>query len=227
MEGAKAGDMRVDFFTLDKDKASLIIKAAKKFSGGNAKMNSVFITIINMALKRLYASKDVKKNMLFSETAINTRKQFGLEDNALACYVTCLFETFDLNELTMETFWSVAEKKSKHLHSIIGDMQEIDKMYKDVVNSLEVDDDGGFENAVNFCTSNLGIMRNSTGCIKVAKEYLVAKVPHNYAMYFSIVSIDGHQHWTMFHYKDLISEETIKEFQKEFNGVIEDLIKDL
>jgi len=227
LEGAKAGDMRVDFFAIEKEKASLLIKAAKKYSGGGAKMNSVFITIINMALKRLYAAKEVNQNMLFSETAINTRKQFGLEDNALACYVTCLFETFDLNELTMETFWKVAEKKSKNLHSIIGDMQEINKMYQDVVSSLDVDESGGYEQMVNFCTSNLGVMRNSTGCIKVAREYLVAKVPHNYAMYFSIVSIDGCQHWTMVHYKNLMSEETIKEFKKEFDAVVEELIKDL
>lgn len=227
LEDAKPGDITVDFFSIEKEKANKLVKAAKKYTSGGAKMNSVFINIINMAIKRLYALKEVNKNMLLSETAINTRKQFGLEDNALACYVTCLFETFDLNELTMDTFWTMSEKKSKHLHSLINDMQEIDKMYKDVVASLDTGDDGSYEQMVNFCTSNLGIMRNSIGCIKVTNEYLVAKVPHNYGMYFSIVTIDGNQHWTMVHYKNFMSSETIKEFQKEFNNVIEELTKDI
>lgn len=217
----------VEMFSIDKEKANRLLKAGKKHTNGGAKLNSVFITAIGLAIKRLYHSNQIedKKSLLF-ETAINNRKIFGLEDTQLACYVTVLFGKLHLDELSMETFWNVAEEKSKFLHRLLGSFDEIGRMYQDMVGSLD-NEAGDYENQVNLCTSNLGIMTNSSGVLKVEREYLVAKVPLNYGMYFSIVTIDGTQHWTVVHNKSIVSSSTVLLFIKEYNQVIEDLINDI
>jgi len=222
---AEVGDLRVEMFLVERARADRLLRAAKK--NGSAKMNSVFIAAISLALKRLIvASQAADQTTLLYETAINARKFFELDDGQLACYVTCLFETFQLDELSLDSFWSIAEKKSNHLHMLLEDVEEIGKMYHDVVDSLQTTEDGLFEKQVNFCTSNLGVLKNATGPVKVDKQYLIAKVPTNYGMYFSVVTIDGEQHWTLVHYQKLVSTATARIFVKEFSQVIDDLIKD-
>jgi hypothetical protein len=220
--------LKFEPFTIDREKASKLLKAAQKFSNGGAKLNSVFITIICLAVKRIYEKyKVVDRNSLFYEIAINVRKNLNLDDHQLPCFVTCLFESLNLDKLDSDTFWQLAEKQSKSLHNLLENIEEIIQLYNDVLKSLEVNEDNTYENQINFCISNLGILKGTyEGCpIKITNQYLVAKVPTNYGMYYSVSTIDEVQHWVLVYYESLMSRDMILQVIAEINHIIDSLIE--
>lgn len=225
--GNGQNNLKFEPFTIDLEKANKLLKAAKKYSNG-AKLNSVFITVICLAVKRIYEKyKVVDKNTLYYEVAINVRKNLNLDDHQMACFVTCLFETLNLNELDSDSFWQKAEKQSKSLHNLLENIEEIVQLYNDVLKSLEVTEENTYENQINFCISNLGILKNTyDGCpIKITNQYLVAKVPTNYGMYYSVSTIDGIQHWVLVYYESLMSRDMILQVITEINQIIDSLVE--
>ena len=212
--------MKVDFFSIDEKKCNLLINAAKKNTDGNAKMNSVFITLTSLALKRLHATKESNQNIQIYESTINARQAFGLKDNVLGLNVVLLPDPFNLDEISSENFWDVATKRSIYLHTMVKNPQEMNKLYYDGLIAIAKQDH------VNFCISNLGILENATGCIRVTKEYLVTNVPPSYAMYYSVVTINGKQFWTLTYYETNMSTEIIEEFKRELFNAIDEFIKD-
>ena len=212
--------MKANFFSIDEKKCNLLINAAKKNTDGNAKMNSVFTTLTSLALKRIYSSKQLNLNQQAYESTVNSRTTYGIKDNVFGLNMVLFPLSVDLRELSTETFWEIATNRSMFLHTILKDPLEMKKLYYDSMASLAK------PHHYNFLISNLGKLDKTTGCVKVFKQHLVTNLPPNYAMYYSIISIDGKQFWTLTYYETNMSTEIIEEFKRELFNAIDEFIKD-
>lgn len=227
---------RLRHFIVPSEKFKKLLKKMKENSK-ETKMTSVLSMVCCLAYKNLlkrHNITDVPTDTLPYSLLVNFRDKLGVSSATMGAFVNGFDQMLsreDSARLDLNTIWSVAEKQSIALHTVLQSNYYLDSTLYQKEHWLDPEPEGGPEPNVFdffFRLSNYGVVPNTDVTnIKIKQHYVMTlKIygRHLGNISMNLCTIEGNLCWSCIYNQKRQSNKHVTELLDEVNHIIDQLV---